>query len=94
MKNTYTIVNFDLEHINEICDDIRYQYENGIASCALFSMTLVPEGNPPADKAEIMCRKYSEFREKLSARKIPNGILVQATIGHGWILGERLPYQR
>ena len=45
MKNTYTIMNLDMNHIDEICDDIKYQYENGIASCALFSMTLMPDGS-------------------------------------------------
>ena len=55
MKNTYTIMNLDMNHIDEICDDIKYQYENGNASCALFSMTLVPEGDPPVNKAKKMC---------------------------------------
>lgn len=94
MKNTYTIMALDTDHIDEICEDIKYQYENGIAECALFSMTLVPEGNPPVNKARILCDKYLEFKKKLSADNIPNGVLVQASIGHGWILGEMFPYQR
>ena len=54
----YTIMPLDTEHLEEICQDIRYQYENGTATCALFMMTLVPEGNPPVDKVGVLCRKY------------------------------------
>ena len=48
----FTIMPLDLDNIEEICDDIKYQYENGIADCALFSMSLHPEGNPAIDKAK------------------------------------------
>lgn len=93
-ENLYTIMPLDTEHIDEICEDIRKQYEDGVAACALFSMTLVPEGTPPANKAEMMCEKYEMFREKLSAAGMPSGVLVQASIGHGWVLSEMFPYQR
>lgn len=90
----YTIMPLDLDHVEEICEDIRNQYETEVASCALFSMTLVPEGDPPVDKAGAMCARYAVFKEKLDAMGIPNGVLVQATIGHGWVLGEMFSYQR
>lgn len=83
-----------IEHIDEVCEDIRYQYEAGISSCPLFSMTLVPEGNPPADKAKSLSEKYLMFKEKLDKMGIPSGILMQATIGHGWTLSELPPFQR
>ena len=41
----YSIMLLDLEHLDEICQDIKEQYENGVSTCALFKMTLVPEGN-------------------------------------------------
>jgi len=94
MKHLYTIMYPDVAHLDEICEDIHRQYEMGVATCALFEMTLVPEGNPPADKASILCNKYDLFRDKLSAMGIPNGVLVQASIGHGWVLGEMFPFQR
>ena len=78
----YTIMPLDVDHIDEICEDIRLQYESGVATCALFSMTLVPEGNPPAPKAEILCEKYKLFKKRLDDMGIPSGILVQATLGH------------
>ncbi len=91
--NSYTIMPLDLTHLEEICQDIKEQSEKGIASCALFSMTLVPEGNPPSDKVTILCEKYAKFKARLSEMGLKSGILVQATVGHGWILGEMFPYQ-
>lgn len=98
MKNKdlllYSIMPLDTEHTDEICEDIREQYEKGVCTCALFSMTLVPEGDPPVDKVGPLCEKYDRFREKLDAMGVPSGILVQASIGHGWVLGEMFPYQQ
>ncbi len=97
MKNThlhsYSIMPLDTSHIDEICQDIKEQYEKGIAKMALFSMTLVPEGNPPVDKATLLCKKYKLFQDRLNSMGLKCGILVQATVGHGWILGELFPYQ-
>ena len=90
----YSIMPLDIDHIDEICEDIRAQYESGVATCALFSMTLVPEGNPPANKVELLCAKYKLFRDKLKAMGIGCGILVQASVGHGWKLSELFPYQQ
>ena len=90
----YTIMPLFEEHITEICEDIKRQYEEGIANCALFSMTLVPEGTPPVNKAEALCKKYDLFKAKLDSMGLGSGILVQATIGHGRILGESSPFQK
>ena len=65
MKN-YSIVHLDVNHIEEICQDIKEQYENGVSTCALFKMTLVPEGNPPVNKAKILCEKYKIFKKYFS----------------------------
>ena len=79
----YTIVPLLENNVDAVCEDIREQYEKGVATCALFSMTLHPEGTPPAKKAEAFSAKYLKFKEKLDALGVKNGILVQATIGHG-----------
>ena len=89
----YSIMPLDLEHIDEICEDIREQYESGVTTCALFSMTLVPEGDPPVDKVGELCKKYDLFRDRLKEMGIGCGILVQATVGHGWVLSKIFPYQ-
>lgn len=88
----YTIVPFFVDHVDEICEDIKYQYENGVANCALFSMTLVPEGTPPVNKAREFCKKYEVFKRKLDSMGLRSGILVQATIGHGRKLNEASPF--
>ncbi len=90
----YSIVPLDTAHIDEVCEDIKYQYESGISNFPLFMMTLVPEGDPPADKVGKYCARYRLFKEKLEKMGIPCGVLVQATIGHGWVLGEMFPYQQ
>lgn len=92
MQN-YTIIPLDTSHVDEICLDIKNQYENGIANCALFLLTLVPEGTPVIDKAKIMCEKYDVFRDKLATFGLECGILVQASIGHGYTLNEMFPFQ-
>ena len=90
---SYSIMPLDTDHLEEICRDIKEQYEAGVCSCALFSMTLVPEGNPPADKVTMLCKKYMQFQERLNEMGLFCGVLVQATVGHGWVLGELFPYQ-
>ena len=93
MKN-FTIVPLDTHHVDEICNDIKYQIENRIADCALFRFQLHPEGTPPADKAGIQARKYMLFRNKLKSMNLPSGILVQSSIGHGYPLSEDSPFKK
>lgn len=92
-RYNYTIVALDEEHVDEICEDIKYQYENNIADLALFEMPLSPEGNPVMDKAEMYLVVYDKFREKLARMGLECGILVQSTIGHGVYMNESAPYQ-
>ena len=61
---------------------------------ALAVMTLVPEGNPPIDKAAILGQKYDRVRDRLHEMGLTCGILVQASIGHGWELDHMFPFQR
>jgi len=90
----YSIMRLDTDHIDEVCEDIVCQCQKGIASMPLFSMTLVPVGNPPAPNTEILCEKYKVFKEKLDSMNIKSGVLVQASIGHGYPLAEMFPYQQ
>lgn len=91
----YSIMPLDYisEHLEEVCQDIRGQYESGAADCALLMMTLVPEGDPPIDKARIYCEQYDRVRDRLAELGLECGILAQATIGHGWKLNRRSPFQ-
>ena len=93
MKN-YSIMPLFREHIEDICQDIRTQYNTGVATLALFRMTLVPEGDPVIDKAALLCESYAMFKKRLSELDCDSGILVQASIGHGYPLDEMFPFQQ
>ncbi len=93
----YSIMHLDTDHIDEICEDIRRQYEEKIADCALFCMALVPEGDPDhpgkaIDKAAIFCEKFDLFRDRLESMGLKCGILAQCTIGHGYPLNNLFPF--
>ena len=65
-------------------DIIRIQKE-GIADTSLAIFTLVPEGNPPIDKFVVLGENYKNLRSAIGG-KARLGILLQSTIGHGYIL--------
>lgn len=91
---SYTVMPLFTEHIDEICEDIKEQYEKGIADCAIFKMTLTPEGNPPLDKAKIFGEQYKLFSDKLAQMGLECGILVQATMGHGYLLNKMFEFEQ
>lgn len=92
MEN-YSIMPLFAEHVEEICEDIKSQYENGVSTCALFCVKLVPEGIPTIDKARQQGEIYKLFRDRLSKIGLECGILVQCTIGHGYPLNEQNGFQ-
>lgn len=71
-------------HFDEMCADIKEQYKRGITTCPLFIMTLVPEGEPVWDKVRPMCEKFARFRDELAKDGVPAGVLIQASLGHGY----------
>lgn len=83
---TYSIMRLDTDHFNEIIEDIKDQYKRGISTCPLFMMELVPEGTPVWDKVTPMCEKFRMFKKELDKEGIPVGILIQASLGHGYPL--------
>ena len=74
------------KYFDEICADIREQYESGVSSCPLFKMNLVPEGNPVTDKVGPLCKLYRRYREALAPYGVKTGVLIQASLGHGYRL--------
>ncbi len=90
----YSIMPHDTDHLEEICEDIRLQQESGVSTCAMFSMSLAPEGKDPMAKVLTLLARYDKFREKLSPLGIRTGILIQSTIGHGYPLNELADFQR
>jgi len=90
----YTIIRLAEEHLEEACADIKYQVESGIATMPLFSMTLVPEGNPAINKADLLCKSYEKFKSRLDSLGVPSGVLIQASIGHGGKPNEASAFQK
>ena len=81
---TYSIMPLTEKGFDETLIDIKNQYERGISTVPLLKMTLVPEGNPVWDKAEKMCRLYAKYKEALAPYGVKTGVLVQASLGHGY----------
>ncbi|MBQ8407548.1 MAG: hypothetical protein IJY39_01650 [Clostridia bacterium] len=90
----YSIMSLNQNHIDEFCDDIEYQVKNGIATMPLFCMTLTPEGDPTIDKADLLCQSYEKYKGKLDSMEFPSGVLIQASIGHGWKLNQPSAFQK
>lgn len=60
-----------------------------------YSCSLVPEGAPAAEKAEEFARMYREASAAVAhACALPQGILFQSTMGHGWTPSRETPWQR
>ena len=83
-----------IDHADEICTDLKELFNNNAIDSAAFIFTLVPEGNPPFDKAKELVSRFKVFQEKLQGSGMPVGILLQATMGHGWLPSEITPYQK
>lgn len=81
---TYSILKLDEEHFDEVLADLKDQYKRGISSCPMFMMKLVPEGDPVWDKVGPMCDLFEKFRTAAAKDGVPVGVLVQASLGHGY----------
>ena len=65
----------------------------GIGTHIAAIMTLVPESNPPYPKAKVLGERFEKFRKTIGSTKKNVGILLQATMGHGWIPDEKCNFQ-
>jgi hypothetical protein len=89
----FNIVPLEVENLERICDDIVQLVRSGVINLPIFNMTLVPEGDPPVDKARELTDRFLLFQERLAKDGISGGVLLQSTIGHGYILNRQNPYQ-
>lgn len=78
----------------ELAADAEALLQSGICTHVLCMMTLVPESNPPVDKAKILGERLQAFLHSFKGNAAHVGILAQATIGHGWVPDEPAPYQK
>lgn len=82
------------EYREELAADTLDLLRRGCINRTAFILTLVPEGNPPADKAAVLGERFEQFRAALGKTDMPVGILIQATIGHGWVPNTPSEFQR
>lgn len=82
-------------HEAELAADISAMAETGSITHNAFIFTINPEGDPPVDKAAILGERYTRQIAELRKRsRVPCGILMQATIGHGWTPNDTSPGQK
>lgn len=94
MEHIYSVIPLLEDHFEERLADVKEQYRRKIASCPLFMMTLMPEGDPVWDKVTEFCRKYARYKRGLDKENIPSAVLLQSTIGHGNSSATPAPYQK
>lgn len=93
MLYTYSVIPLTESNFAERCNDIEEQVKNNVCIMPLFLMALVPEGNPVWDKATKMAELYGRYRDELGKRGVECGILVQASLGHGYKITPN-PFQK
>ncbi len=77
-----SIMPLNLEHIDEVTNDIIEQQRLGVSTHAMMIMYFSPVGTPAEDRAELQCQKYDKYREILDRAGAKHGVLVQSTLGH------------
>jgi len=78
----------------ELAADAERLLQTGVCTDIACMMTLVPEGDPPEEKARILGDRFVAFRNVFGGDASRIGILAQATIGHGWMPDEPAPYRK
>lgn len=81
-------------HEAEIAADQRWLFDNTVIDGSAFSVTLTPEGDPAIDKAAVYLPRLKKMKELMKGADGRFGILLQATIGHGWVPDTRTPWQK
>ena len=80
---------------DEFVADLAELAKSTVVDSVAYCCTLVPEGNPPTDKAAIYAKRIRALRERLRAiSPIRQGVLFQATMGHGWKPNSTTPWQK
>ena len=74
--------------------DMAEMSKDGSADIHMVSFFLVPEGNPPFDKISLYEDKYRRLREAIGGGGCRTGIILQATLGHGFELEVPHPFQK
>lgn len=84
MLYNYSITPLSENEFEKRAEDIVNQVKSGAVSMPLFKMAMVPEGNPVWDKAGKAVKLYGRYRDRLAKDGVEAGILIQASLGHGY----------
>ena len=78
----------------ELARDAEQLLKDGVCTHVACKMTLVPEGVPAMDKAAVLGADYLAFLREFNGPRDRVGILLQATIGHGWTPDEPCDFRK
>ena len=82
------------DRIEEQAEDLKKMSAENVADVHMISFFLVPEGNPPIDKISVYENRYKRLRKAIGDADCKTGIILQATMGHGFPLEVPHPYQQ
>lgn len=82
------------DKIEEQAEDLKKMSAEKVADVHMISFFLVPEGNPPIDKISVYENRYKRLRKAIGDADCKTGIILQATMGHGYALEVPHPYQQ
>ncbi len=83
-----------VDHAEEVAEDLRDMYRRNIIDSTAFMCPMCPEGNPAIDKGSEFARRFSIFKALLKDSGLPTGILIQSSMGHGWVPTSESPFQK
>ncbi len=78
----------------ELAADAEMLIQKNICTHVACIMSLCPEGNPPEDKAAVLAERYRNFVAAFHGDRSKIGVLIQSSIGHGWLPGEPCNFER
>ena len=78
----------------ESAEDLRRLARESVVDAVAFACTLVPEGDGPVDKAAACAEAFADMKRRLEGSGLRTGILLQATMGHGWTPDAPAPFGR
>ena len=77
----------------EVADDLRRLARETCIDAVAFSCSLHPEGDPPLDKATAFAPLVARMKARLAGSGLRVGVLVQSTMGHGYVPDSPAPFQ-
>lgn len=81
-------------HEEEVARDLKQLAMDTVVDAAAFCCSLHPEGDPVFDKAAVLSGRFLRMKAMLKDSGIACGILIQSSMGHGWVPDAPSPFPR